>query len=199
MKKSKKLSEQNASPSLLPLPPPPTPLMGLRYGEQSLCRVPTSPVHPHEGAPMRSCCHSSIFEAKSLNCSIVGAFLLLSRGVGFGAKFVSVLCCCKFTFYIFCVLFRQAVFSSCYSWYLSTWNCLQLEFSDNHRLKAGLHLKAVLKTVLRRNLTEYHSSPPIIQPYLIFTKYYVRNNPFSIPQNACMKFSKRGRSKKHLL
>ena len=31
---------------------PPTPLMGLSYGEQSLCRVPPSPVHPHEGAPM---------------------------------------------------------------------------------------------------------------------------------------------------
>ena len=43
MKKSKKLSEQNAPPSLLP----PTLLMGLSYGEQSLCRVPPSPFHPH--------------------------------------------------------------------------------------------------------------------------------------------------------
>ena len=59
-------------------PPPPTPLMGLSYGEQSLCRVPPSPVHPHEGAPMPSCCSFFIFEAKSLICSLVGAFLLLS-------------------------------------------------------------------------------------------------------------------------
>ena len=64
-----------------PPPPPPTPLMGLSYGEQSLCRVPPSPVHPHEEAPMRSCCNSFIFEAKSLICSPVGAFLLLSRGI----------------------------------------------------------------------------------------------------------------------
>ena len=53
--------------------------MGLSYGEQSFCSVPPSPVHPHERAPMRSC--SFIFEAKSLICSLVGAFLLLSRGV----------------------------------------------------------------------------------------------------------------------
>ena len=64
MKKSKKLSEQNAPPSL-----------------QSLCRVPPSLVHPHEEAPMRSCCNSFIFKAESLICSLVGAFLLLSRGV----------------------------------------------------------------------------------------------------------------------
>ena len=30
--------------------PPPAPLMGLSYGEQSLCGVPPSLVHPHEGA-----------------------------------------------------------------------------------------------------------------------------------------------------
>ena len=58
-------------------PPLPTPLMGLSYGEQSFCRVPPSPVHPHEGAPMRSCCNSFISEAKSLIFSLVGAFLLL--------------------------------------------------------------------------------------------------------------------------
>ena len=28
-----------------------------------------------------------------------------------------------------------SVLSSCYSWYFWTWNCLQLEFSDNHRFK----------------------------------------------------------------
>ena len=47
----------------------------------SLCRVKPSPVHTHEGTPMRSCCNFFIFEAKSLICSLVGAFLLLSRGV----------------------------------------------------------------------------------------------------------------------
>ena len=54
---------------------PPTPLMGLSYGEQSLCRVPPSPVHPHEGAPMLFYYNVFIFEAKSLICSLVGAFL----------------------------------------------------------------------------------------------------------------------------
>ena len=99
-------SEQNAPPSLLP----PTPLMGLSYGDQSLCRVPPSPVHLHDGAPMRYCCNSSIFETKSLICSFVGAFLLLSRG----AKFVSVLCCCK---HVLCPKSAR-VLSSCYSLYL---------------------------------------------------------------------------------
>ena len=28
-----------------------------------------------------------------------------------------------------------SVFSSCYSWHLLTWSCLQLEFSDNDRFK----------------------------------------------------------------
>ena len=54
---------------------PPTPLMGLSYGEQSLCRVPPSPVHPHEGAPMLFHYNFFIFEARSLVCSLVGAFL----------------------------------------------------------------------------------------------------------------------------
>ena len=64
-------------------PPPPTPLMGLSYGEQSHCRVPPSPVHPHEGAPMLSCSNFFIFEAKSLICSLVGAFLWGGGGVKF--------------------------------------------------------------------------------------------------------------------
>ena len=33
--------------------------------------------------------------------------------------------------------------SSCCSWYLLTWNCLQLEFSDNDWFKAEVHVKAV--------------------------------------------------------
>ena len=45
---------------------PPISLMGLSCGEQSLCRVLPSPVHPHEGAPERSCCNFFIFEVKSL-------------------------------------------------------------------------------------------------------------------------------------
>ena len=47
---------------------PPTPLTGLSYGEQSLCRLPPSPVHPHEGAPIHNYCNLFIFEAKSLIC-----------------------------------------------------------------------------------------------------------------------------------
>ena len=37
-----------------------------------------------------------------------------------------------------------SVLSSFYSWYFWIWNCLQLEFSDNDRLQAGVHVKAVL-------------------------------------------------------
>ena len=132
----------NAPPSLLP----PTPLMGLSYGEQSLCRVPPSPVHPHEGAPMLSYSNFFIFEAKSLICSLVGAFLWLSRGVAslwcqvcFGSSAVVNL--------HFSCSNSASVLSSCYSWYQLTWNCLQLEFSENHRFKAGVHVKAVFTSL----------------------------------------------------
>ena len=76
--------------------------MGLSYGEQSLCRVPPSPVHPHEGAPMLFYYNSFIFEAKSLICSLVGAFLWLSRGVAslWCQSLFSFLCCCKFTLFV---------------------------------------------------------------------------------------------------
>ena len=53
----------------------PQPLMGLSYGEQS--HTLTGPLH--EGAPMRSLCDFFTFEAKSLICSLVRAFLLLTR------------------------------------------------------------------------------------------------------------------------
>ena len=111
--------------------PPPTPLMGLSYGEQSLCRVPPSPVHPHEGAPMLFYYNFFIFEAKSLICSLVGAFLWLSRGVA------SLRCqvCFRSSVVVnlhFSCPNSASVLSSCYSWYQFTWNCLQLEFSENH-------------------------------------------------------------------
>ena len=113
---------------------PPTPLMGLSYGEQSLCRVPPSPVHPHEGAPMLFYYNFFIFEAKSLICSLVGAFLWLSRGVA------SLWCqvCFRSSVVVnlhFSCPNSASVLSSCYSWYQFTWNCLQLEFSENHWFK----------------------------------------------------------------
>ena len=55
---------KNHLSKMLPRLCSPNPLMGLSYGEQSLCRVSPSPVHPHEGAPMRSYCNFFIFEAK---------------------------------------------------------------------------------------------------------------------------------------
>ena len=139
MKKSKKLSEQNAPhlcshpPSSLPPPQPPS--WGWVMG--SVCRAPPSSVHPHEGAPMRSCYNSFIFEAKSLICSLVGAFLLLSRGylVLVPSLFRS---SAVVNVHFLCPI-SASVLSSCYSWYLWTWNCLQLEFSDNHRLKPSYH------------------------------------------------------------
>ena len=108
--------------------------MGLSYGEQSLCRVPPSPVHPHEGAPMLFYYNFFIFEAKSLICSLVGAFLWLSRGVA------SLWCqvCFRSSVVVnlhFSCPNSTSVLSSCYSWYQFTWNCLQLEFSENHWFK----------------------------------------------------------------
>ena len=40
-----------------------------------------------------------------------------------------------------------SVLSSYYSRYLLTWNCLQLEFSDNDRFKAGVHVRAVFMSL----------------------------------------------------
>ena len=125
---------------------PPTPLMGLSYGEQSLCRVPPSPVHPHEGAPMLFYYNFFIFEAKSLICSLVGAFLWLSRGVA------SLWCqvCFRSSVVVnlhFSCPNSASVLSSCYSWYQFTWNCLQLEFSENHWFKAGVNVKAVFTSL----------------------------------------------------
>ena len=115
---------------------PPTPLMGLSYGEQSLCRVPPSPVHPHEGAPMLFYYNFFIFEAKSLICSLVGAFLWLSRGVA------SLWCqvCFRSSVVVnlhFSCPNSASVLSSCYSWYQFTWNCLQLEFTSDYHWLGG--------------------------------------------------------------
>ena len=50
-----------------------------------------------------------------------------------------------------------SVLSSCYSWYQFTWNCLQLEFSENHRLKAGVNVKAVFTSLNTAFLLLYRS------------------------------------------
>ena len=83
MKKSKKIIWAKCSPvPALPLPPPPAPLMGLSYGEQSLCRVAPLPVHPHEEALMRYCCNPFIFEAKKTSFAPLWEhFFDWSRGV----------------------------------------------------------------------------------------------------------------------
>ena len=137
-KKIEKIIWLKCSPVSDPPPPPQPPswgwVMGLSYGEQSLCRVPPSPVHPHEGAPMLFYYNFFIFEAKSLICSLVGAFLWLSRGVA------SLWCqvCFRSSVVVnlhFSCPNSASVLSSCYSWYQFTWNCLQLEFSENHWFK----------------------------------------------------------------
>ena len=40
-----------------------------------------------------------------------------------------------------------SVLSSCYSWYLLIWNCLQLKFGGNNRFNAEVHVKAVLTSL----------------------------------------------------
>ena len=127
---------------------PPTPLMKLSYGEQSLCRVPPSPVHPQEGAPILSYYNLFIFEAKSLICSLVRAFLSLSRGVASLSCQVCFRSSAVVNLHFPCPN-SASVLSSCYSWYQLTWNCLQLEFSENHRFKAGVHVKAVSRRLTR--------------------------------------------------
>ena len=131
-KNLKKSFEQNAPTSLLP----PTPLMELSYGEQSLCRVLPSPDHPHEGAPMRSFCNFFIVEAKSLICSLVGAFLLLSRGIASFWGVPSLFRSSSVVNLQFSYANSASVLRSRYSWYLLTWNCLQFEFSDKGRFKS---------------------------------------------------------------
>ena len=69
--------------------------------EESLCRVPPSPDHPHEGAPMRSIAISLYLRQKA-SFSPLWEHFSYSHEVWprFGAKSVSVLCCCKFTFFV---------------------------------------------------------------------------------------------------
>ena len=146
-KKSKKFICVKCSPFSAPHPPPQPPSWGWVMGTR-VSAVPPSPVHPHEGAPMPSCCNSFIFEAKSLICSFVGAFLLLSRGV---ASFWCQVCFRSSVVVNLHFSCRKSasVFSSCYSWYELTSNCLQLDFSVNDRFKAGFHLKAVFHVAQR--------------------------------------------------
>ena len=40
-----------------------------------------------------------------------------------------------------------SVLSSCYFWYLLTWNCLQLKFTANDLFTARVHMKAVLTSL----------------------------------------------------
>ena len=131
--KIEKISEQNAPPSLLPQPPSWDWVMGSRVSAES---------HPHRSTRTRELQCSLVTFFYSLICSLVGVFLWLSRGI---ASFW-----CQVFFRSSAVVNSDyscpnsaSVLSSCFSWYQLTWNCLQLEFSDNYRFKAGVHVKAV--------------------------------------------------------
>ena len=68
--------------------------------EESL-QSPTFTSPPARGSSNALYCNFFIFEANSLIFSLVGAFLLLSRGLAsFWCQVCSVLCCCKFTFFV---------------------------------------------------------------------------------------------------
>ena len=105
------------------------------HPHRSTLTGPPSPVHPHEGAPMLFYYNFFIFEAKSLICSLVGAFLWLSRGVASLWCQVCFRSSVVVNLHFWCPN-SASVLSSCYSWYQFTWKCLQLEFSENHWFKA---------------------------------------------------------------
>ena len=129
MKNVWKIIRVKCSP--VPAPPPPKkkkPSWGWVMGSSPFWVQP-SPVHSHEGAPMHPYCNFFIFEAKSLICCLVGQFLLLSRGL------IIALFWCQVCFRSSAVVNLHfscpnsaSVFSSCYSGYQLTWNCLQLEY-----------------------------------------------------------------------
>ena len=113
--------------------------------EESLCRVPPSPVHPHEGAPMRSIAISLYLRQKA-SFTPSSEHFSYSHEVWprFGAKSVSVLCCCKFTFFVskfgksvelvlFLISFNMKLFTA--------------EFTANDRFTARVNMKAVLTSL----------------------------------------------------
>ena len=140
----KKSFELNAPPCLLP----PSPTHGAElWGAESL-QSPTLTGPPARGSPNALLLQFLYIWGKSLICSlvIVGAFLLLSRGV---ASFWCQVCFCSSAVvnWHFSCPKSASVLGLCYSWYQLTWNCLQLEFSVNDRFKAGFHLKAVFTSL----------------------------------------------------
>ena len=109
--------------------------------------------HPHRSTRTRElqCSFITIsfyLKQKASLGSLVGAFLWLSRGVA------SLWCqvCFRSSVVVNLHFSRPnsaSVLSSCYSWYQFTWNCLHLEFSENHWFKAGVNVKAVFTSLTR--------------------------------------------------
>lgn len=125
--------------------PPRPPHEAEVWGAESL-QSPPSPVYPHEGASMYSYSNFFILEAKKphlLPCGSISS-TLKRRGLALvpslfrSSVVVNLHVSCPNS---------TSVLSSSYSWQILTWNCLQLEYSDNGWFKAGLHAKAVLTSL----------------------------------------------------
>ena len=137
MKISKKLSEQNAPPSLLP----PTPLiLGLSYGEQSL-QSPTLTRPPARGSS-----NALMLQSKKphlLPCGSI-TFTLTRRSLVLMPSLFR--CYCKFKF--LCPS-SASLLSSCYSWYLWTWYFYSLNFLITIDLRRGYTWRLFWRRLIR--------------------------------------------------
>ena len=142
MTKSKKLSEQNAPPSLLP----PTPLiMGLSYGEQSL-QSPTltrPPARESSNALMVQYLYIWGEKPHLLPCGNI-SFTLTRRSLVLMPSLFRYSAVVNLNF---CVQVRQVCWARTILDIFELDIFLQLEFSDNDRFKAGVHVKAVLTSL----------------------------------------------------
>ena len=77
--------------------PPPTPLMGLSYGEQSLCRVP--PARGSSNALSLQFLYIWGKKPRLLPCGSI-SLTLTRRSLALVPSLFSFLCCCKFTLFV---------------------------------------------------------------------------------------------------